>query len=212
MKKIILFFACIALLASCRKRDENVSTVEVVSYPTITLSGDQYFSIPVGGTLPTIAATAYDSFYNEVCDVTYDASVIDNTTPGLYSVPMASKNHFGFIGRTSVYVAVTDIADSIDLSGTYVRGATGGTANVSKVARGLYETDNVGGNAGASTHAFFVQLTPDSCVIPTQETSDGILKFPTANFVFDADGVLTSYSYTIDAGGYGTSPRTFDRQ
>lgn len=212
MKKIIIFSACIALLASCRKRDENVSTTEVYSTPTITLSGQQYYSIPVGGDVPVITATAYDSFYNEVCEVSYDASGIDNTTPGIYSVPMTAENHFRMIGRTSVYVAVTNIADSVDLSGEYLREATGGTANITKVATGLYETDNVGGNAGASTHAFFLQTAPDTMIVPDQPTTDGLLKFPVQNFVFDGNGVLTSYTYTITNPGYGTAARTFTRQ
>jgi len=212
MKKIILIVSCIALIVSCRKRDDNYSTVEVYSTPTITLSGQQYYSINIGDPAPVITATAYDSFYNEFCEVSYDASGIDNTTPGIYSVPMTARNHFKMEGRASVVVAVTNIADSIDLSGEYLRAATGGTANVTKVARGLYETDNVGGNAGASTHAFFLQLTPDSMIVPTQPTTDGILEFPTANFVFDENGVLTSYTYTINNPGYGKAARTFTRQ
>jgi hypothetical protein len=212
MKKIILIVSCIALIASCRKRDDNYSTVEVYSTPTITLSGQQYYSINVGDEAPVITATAYDSFYNEFCEVSYDASGIDNTTPGIYSVPMTARNHFKMEGRASVVVAVTNIADSIDLSGEYLREATGGTANVTKVARGLYETDNVGGNAGASTHAFFLQLAPDTMIAPTQPTTDGDMEFPTANFVFDANGVLTSYTYTINNQTYGKSARTFVRQ
>lgn len=213
MKKITIFLlGAMSLIYSCKKDDKVVSQVVEASYPTITLTGSQYYSIMVGDPLPTVAATSYDSLLQESYSTELDATSLDNQTPGLYIVPITSKNKYGYVGSVNVYVAVTNIPDSVDLSGTYVRSATGGTANVTKVARGLYETDNVGGNAGASTHAFFAQLSPTECVIPDQPTTDGDMAFPTYEFVFDEDGVLTSYTYTIKAGGYGTSPRTFDRE
>jgi hypothetical protein len=213
MKKIIIIISSILLtVTACKKDYDTVSQVQTESYATITLTGSQFYSIKVGDPAPTVEATAYDSTIKESYTTELDPSGIDNETPGLYIVPVKTKNKYGYESSINVYVAVTDIGDDVDLSGTYERTATGGIANITKVSRGLYETDNVGGNAGASTHAYFVQTAADEIIIPDQPTTDGVLAFPTFEFEFDESGVLTSYAYTIDNPGYGTAVRTFTRQ
>ena len=108
MKKIVIVFV-LAVIATvgCKKKDNTVSMVVTASTPIVTITGPQYFSIPVGGSLPTIAATAYDTFYRQTLPVVIDQGGLDNTTPGLYSVTASAKNKYGYIGSASVYVAVT---------------------------------------------------------------------------------------------------------
>jgi len=211
MKRIILFsIALAALFTGCKKRDSyDVSTVETVSYPSFTFTGSRFVSIPIGGTVPSIAVTAYDSFYNESCAVTVGESTVDNTKPGLYTQEFVSKNHFGFKASTIAYVAVTDVVASQDLSGTYKCQGRNGLAHVTKVANGLYETDNVGGNPANPVVAYFVQVDDTTLNFPNQVAGGTALTF--LNVGYDP-GPPASYQYEISAQGYGAGPRVFVKQ
>lgn len=216
MKKLLVIpFLAAIFFASCKRNPDTVSTLATYSVPTITVSGDQFYSIPVGGSLPSISATAYDSFYKESYPVVVDASTLDNTTPGLYVVTMKSTNKYGMIGTKSVYVAVTDVSAAVDLSGVYARTSNGVTVNVTKVATGLYRTDNVGGVAssspGAITAAYFVQTSDTSIDLPLQETSLGTLYGVSTGLTL-APGD-TSYQYAINGNStFGTAVRVFVKQ
>jgi len=67
MRKILLLAVLAAVsFASCKKTVNDVSTEVTVSYPIISFAGGNvYYSIPVGGALPTIQATAQDTFINK---------------------------------------------------------------------------------------------------------------------------------------------------
>lgn len=211
MKKLIIFGALIAVVAvSCKKRhEENVSQVVTPSTPTVTLTGEQFYSIPVGGTIPSISATAYDSTLMEVDPTTYDASVIDNTKPGLYVVPIVARNKNGYKGSTVVYVAVTNIPSTVDLSGNYLR-STGAPVVITKVANGLYSTNDVGGAPTLQVEAFFAQLDETKLDFPVQPTSVGDLSCTNAT-VSNVNGD-TVLSWIVVNGNFGTSLRTFKKQ
>ena len=177
MKKyLIVPFLAVMAFTACKKKENTVSTLVTYSTPTITVSGAQYYSIPVGGQLPSISASSYDSFYKESYPVVIDQSTLDNTTPGLYIVNITAKNKQGMKGTKGIYIAVTDISPAIDLSGSYLRLSNLLPATVSKLANGLYLTDNVGGVATTSSayvSAYFVQTDDSTIVVPLQTTDVG---------------------------------------
>lgn len=210
MKKTILFLSFCALLVNegCKKRDpEDISTTYDATYPTITFTGSKFVSIPVGGTVPAIAATAYDSILNESTTVIQGPSTVDVTKPGLYFQEFASKNSRGFRATDIAYVAVTDIAESEDQSGDYKCVGRNGIATVTELANGLYRSDNVGGNPAGPVTVYFVQLTDTTLKFPTQPTAAGTMGFTNVSFT---PGV--SYEYKVVNPGYGTGLRVFEKQ
>lgn len=160
MKNIIFLsvFAAFAF-ASCKKKETTISSAVTVHYPTVTVKTSHYYSFPVGALdLPSaqpnspyyINATAYDSFYNESCPVVVDVSGLRSDVPGLYIATVSAKNKNGHIGYDYVYVAITDVPDSLDISGLYLRTEGGvqyssAPAFISKVGAGLYYTSNLAG-------------------------------------------------------------------
>ena len=227
MKNAIIACSLFTLILwGCKKDPDTVSTVQTISRPSITLSGGEYFSIRTGGDLPTISATAYDSFLNESYPVEIvGTDALDNTTPGLYIVSATTKNKYGFITNKNVYVAVTDIADSTNISGNYKRVdvSTGDVSKVTRLARGLYKLDNLGGvsRSGRPDLLFpvlFVQSDDSTLLIPPQPTAVGSISVEDENGMPD-QAILsrtpadTSYTYAITSGSpFGNTPRTFKKQ
>jgi len=209
MKKLIIVVCFAAGFTACKKSDD-VSDVVKVSYPTISFTGSKFYSINVGAGAPTIQATAYDSALNESYPVDYDPSVIDVNTPGLYVVPMTSKNKYGYEGTDVVFVAVTNIPESVDLSGTYLRAATGATPTITEVANGLYMTDDVGGAPSLPITAYFAQLDDSTLVLPPQPTAAGTLSAVNAK-VRDVAGD-TVITWAVRNASFGTAARTFVKQ
>lgn len=216
MKKLLVIpFLAALFFASCKKNTNTVSQLVTYSEPTITVNGSQYYSIPVGGSLPSISATAYDSFYQTSYPVVIDQSSLDNTVPGLNIVYIKSTNKYGMVGSKGVYVAVTDVDPAIDLSGTYKRTSpsAGPTFAVTELANGLYRTDNVAGTATAAfiVSAYFVQTSTTEIDLPMQETAAGSLYgASTALSMTPGD---TTYDYAIQGNSsFGTYVRTFTKQ
>jgi len=226
MKRILMLsvFAAIAF-AGCKKTENTVSKLVTVSYPTVKITSTQYFSFPVGGgPLPnanTITATAYDSFYHESMIPVVDASHLSNLVPGLYIATVSAKNSNGFIGYAYVYVAITSVPDSVDISGLYHRvvspGDTspGNPAFITKLATGLYRTSNVGGvdtGTQKSSIVSAVFATPDLYTLDfgTQPTSVGVLT--ASNQILTRGPVDTTISYALNLTGFGGQQRTFVKQ
>ena len=212
-KLLVIPFLAVMAFTACNKKDGTVSTLVTYSTPTVTLTGSQFYSINVGGSLPTIGATAYDSFYKTSYPVVIDKSTLDNTTPGLYVVYATAKNKYGMVGSVGVYIAVTDINPAINLAGVYARQSNGQTVNLIRHANGLYETDNVGGvipPSSAIISAFFVQVDDTTISFPYQQTTLGLLgaKNPSVSMI-PAD---TTYRYSIDNSSFGTAQRVFLKQ
>jgi len=196
LKITLLALSAIFMVSACKKKIEDVSMVVTASYPTITITGSQFYSIPVGGTLPSVSATAFDSTLKESCTTSLDASGLDNSTPGIYFVPINSKNHLGYKSSLNVLVAVTNVADSINISGTYTRTATGVAVQVNEVKNGLYSVDNLFGAASTpNTYAYFVMVDDSTMIMPDQPTSVGDLS--TSNHFLHTLPADTSYGYKI---------------
>jgi hypothetical protein len=215
MKKILILSLALGglMYAGCKKRDSyDVSTTQVESYPTITFTGSKFVSIPLGGTVPAIAVTAYDSFYKEVCPVEVGESSVDNTTPGLYFQEFVSKNSNGFRSVAVAYVAVTDVPESANLAGLYKRAGNNAEVHLTEVANGLYETDNLFGSppGGTFATAYFVHVDDTTIAMPDQPTALGTLVTEDASLSMTPTD--TSYSYKIFNLTSNNALRTFVKQ
>ena len=216
MKKLLVIpFLAVMLFTACKKKDGTVSQLVTYSTPTVTITGAQYYSIPVNGALPTISATAYDSFYKTAYPVVIDKSTLDNTTPGLYVVYATAKNKYGMVGSVGVYVAVTDISSAIHLEGAYKRVSNGIDVNLTRRANGLYETDNSGGVNPATSAAYvintlFVQVDDTTMSFPTQMTTQGAVYG--TNTRIDMIPADTTYRYSLNNSAYSTTQRVFLKQ
>lgn len=213
MKKILLsVLAGTLLLAACRKtRDDVVSQIETVSSPTITFTGGQYYSINTGGSLPTVSATAYDSVIGESYEVTISGTeALDNTTPGLYVVNASATNKLGYTTNEAVYVAVTDVNPAINLAGPYLRVANSEPVGVTKLANGLYETDDVGGAAALQVRALFVHINDTLVDVPLQITSSGELECTGEKLSMQPGD--TTLAWVVVNPSFGTALRTFKKQ
>lgn len=216
MKKIILsLLAGSLLMGACRKtRDDVVSQIENESYPTITFTGSQYYSINTGGSLPTVSATAYDSTLKESYSVEINGTEgLDNTTPGLYVVNATSKNKFGYITNEAVFVAVTDIPDAVNLAGNYKRVSNNAPVTVTRLARGLYLSDNISGavSVAAGSPGLFVQINDTTIDVPLQN-SEAFGEFEAINETLRMQPGDTVYSYILSpATVFAQNVRVFQK-
>ena len=199
-----------SVFAACKKDRKPVSQVVTVSYPTIVATGSQFYSIPVGGTVPALSATSYDSVIGEAYTPVVDASTIDNTTPGLYVVNVTAKNKYGYSSSYPIYVAVTNVPASEDLTGTYQRVSNGAEVHVMKLATGLYSTDDVGGAPTLPVTAYFAQLNDSTIQVPSQPTDAGTLYCDNASLTLSPGD--TSFTYVVHNAYFGTSQRTFVKE
>ncbi|MBS1687250.1 MAG: hypothetical protein JSS96_00890 [Bacteroidetes bacterium] len=208
MKKITFFIFVISafIFTSCKKTPADVSKVVKVSYPTIIYSGGQFFSIPVGGTVPSVTVSAYDSTLGQSLNVVQSGTV-DNTTPGLYILQAIAKNSNGYTTTGAIYVAVTNISPTVDLSGNYARLSTPDSSIViTKEANGLYQSSDIGGALSLPIVAYFAQINDSTIVGPDQPTDAGTLSISNGAVTYSPD---TTLSYHVVNASFGTQLRTF---
>jgi hypothetical protein len=205
MKKLLLLSVLtVFIISSCRKKDHAVSTTVTASYPTITFTNGQFFSIHVGGLRPAIVATAFDSFYREIDNVLIVDSTINNLVPGLYVGKASSKNHYGFIGSAYYYVAVTNVSDSMDLSGRWLQVLFGDSTatDINKLAVGLYSTSNLEGvnmftSTVGVTNGFFAVLNDTTIAFDPLTVAAGNVTFPTGTLTLTPIVGDTTITYGI---------------
>lgn len=208
MKNILIVFFSLLLVGSCKKQ-EIVSQEVTVSYPVITLKGDKYISIPVGGSYTDAGASVFDDVNGSTTDLMADYSSLDVNTPGLYYMAYRAKNTNGYKSFAARYIAVTDYPDTVDIQGVYQRTSNGVTVNLTRVAKGLYMTDDMGG-AAINDVAYFTLISDTEMDLGPQlsETLGSEIAGSDESIIInDADDV--TYSYKLDAAGYGTAQRTF---
>ncbi len=213
MKKIIILFAAVTLAVtiSCKKPSPDlVSKIVTASYPIITITGDQFVSIPVGGSFTDLGATAKDTVLKETLTATSITNDIDPTTPGFYTVQYNFKNSNGYTAVATRFVLVTNIDPVLDNSGEYYRTTNNALMNVEKVATGLYKTDNVGGVPLPSAFAitvYFGQLDDSTLVVPAQPTDAGEMYCVNSKIIPTA--LDTTITWAVRNASFGTSQRTF---
>ncbi len=211
MKNIkYLFAALVIFLSSCEDvEDQFPSEVMVASYPTITLIGDPVIALNVGDTYVDPGATYYDSLYLDSGTIFSTTEVI-TSEEGFFVVEYTAENSFGFVGSGTRLVAVTSISDAFDISGIYDHFQRGGTSEVTKVGKGVFQTDNISGGTSTIESAFFMFSGDSAMIMPPQTIAlSGPADFTDEAYDFTSPG---SYVYTILASGYGDAPRLFEKQ
>jgi hypothetical protein len=228
MKKILIaLVAGMFLTQACNKEYDNVSQVQTVSYPTITFTGLPFYSININGAVPAVSATSFDSTIGESYPVVLEGTdAIDNTTPGLYIIKARATNKYGMYSLANVYVAVTDIPATTNISGKYKRVdvGTGGISIVSQLARGLYQLDNLGGVDRTARPdllfpVLFVPSNDSTLLIPRQDAVVGTVAVKDTlsrpnQAIFRHLPADTNYKYAITSPStvFGGALRTFRKQ
>ncbi len=171
-KLTILASVCLLFVFGCKKIENQFpSTVVKVSYPMITLKGDNAVSINVGDSYTDAGATLTDDITGGITDIVGDASGVNTAEEGLYFVRYTAANANGYSTTIVRPVAVTGISDAFDISGEYLNAARGGTAMVTKVSRGLFLSDNV--NGGGSLGSIYMMVMSDSTLnVPAQWSNE----------------------------------------
>src|SRR3954447_20065348 len=153
LMKYIVFLCLSVSLLGCAKEEDIISTDTTVGhsrityFPILTLKGEKYMAVPLGGTFTDPGASATEA--GNAINVTVTGTV-KTSTVGVYTLTYTATNRDGFSVSDTRTVAVytTDAsAAAHDLSGSYFRSATGVSASWAKIAPGVYVITNPGGAA-----------------------------------------------------------------
>ena len=213
-KSIKLTISAIAitllLVSGCKKEEMPSKTVEV-SAPTINLIGDPVVILNVGDSYTDQGATYYDSLYGDNGTLS-TTTEINTSEEGFFIVTYSATNQYGFEGSGTRLVAVTNANDQLDVSGDYLRTATGGESTVSKIGRGVFWSDNVAGGSSRVDGVYFMFTADSSMIMPDQTFPNYGVQASFSSASYDFEGSPQSYTYKISAPGFGTSARTFYKQ
>lgn len=213
--KIFSVFAVVLLFAACAKKYTTDNVTEKIvepHYPKIVLNGDQFVSVPVSATgqytdAGAIGINDNDNSQTNLEPLTND---VDLTTPGFYTVIYEFRNTDGYTTTATRFILVTNVDASLDYSGDYVRTVNGQAMSVTKVATGLYKTDNVGGVAGIPDYVFdvyFGQIDDTTLSVPLQPTPLGNL-YCVSSFIYPTSSD-TTIKWGVRNPSFGTAVRTF---
>jgi hypothetical protein len=214
MKKISILVIALFSLVSCNKDKINntadkVGISKVTHFPILTVKGDNIIAIANGSTYnePGVTAKAGDA------DVPVTTSGTVNTSQdGVYTLTYTAVNSDGFSASATRTVAVyTTAADaaSHDLSGTYLRAATGSSAVWTKIAPGVYSVFNPGGSPGTNLTVVAINPSGFKISIPPQMAGGAITSSSSEVYT---NSTPPTYSWKIINPGYGTGLRTFVKQ
>jgi hypothetical protein len=216
LKTFLSIIVAFGLLSACNKKDDfnypegTVGRSRITYFPILALKGSSVVTIPTGGTYTEAGATAKEGS----TDIPYTTSgSVDTNTPGVYTLTYTAVNKDGFSSsvRRTVAVYTTDAgAAAHDLSGNYLRAATGAVATWTKIAPGVYSVLNPGGAVGNGLVAITFNPTGYTFFIPPQVTNDGNTT-SSSNEVF-TPGPPDSYTIKIINPGFGTGIRSFVKQ
>ncbi|MCF0070430.1 DUF5011 domain-containing protein [Dyadobacter sp. CY261] len=187
------------------KVTEGISTI--TNYPVITLKGEQWNQVAVGGSFTDPGAIATEG--ETEIDVKVSGSV-DTKTPGVYVIQYESVNKDGYSSVEYRYIGVISPAATADITGSYKRNAGAfGVSKVTRVAGNLYKADNVGGVAvpSPSEAVFFYYFDKGKLGVPYQLTPGNAFEATNASI---KEGV--SYSWVVINPGFGTALRVFEKQ
>lgn len=212
MKNIKYFFAALTMVFAyaCEEvEDQYPSEVKEVSAPTITLIGDPVVILNVGDPYTDPGATYYDSLYEDSGTIT-SSTEINTDEEGFFVVTYSATNRYGFEGSGTRLVAVTSASDSLDVSGTYFHAQRGGTSDVTKIGRGVFQMSNISGGRSLIEPAYFMFTGDSSMIMPPQVLPiSGPVEFSGAFYDFTPPG---SYTYAISNPSYAPAPRLFVKQ
>lgn len=209
---IISFF----LLFSCNKEKvidtpTQVGISKVTFFPVLTLKGDNIIAIENGTTFTDPGATA-KAGETEV-PVTISGTVNTNQN-GVYTLTYTAVNSDGFsasiIRTVAVFKTAADAA-AHNLSGDYIRGATGTITTWERLAPGVYLVTNPGGAvSGAALTVIAFNPADFTISVPLQRSSDGNIS--SASSITYTNSNPPMYTWVFNNPGYGTALRTFVKQ
>lgn len=217
MKQItqLIFISFIVVLGACNKLDLNntetaVGISKVTNFPLISLKGERYIAVAVGGAYaePGINATEAGA------PITFATSGSVNTAAaGIYTLTYSAVNKDGFaasVVRTVVVYATDAGAAANNLQGNYARSTNGSIATWTKLAPGVYTVFNPGGAPGTNVTVIVINPTGFTIKMPVQPIGDGT-PMSSIEEVY-TNSVPAKYVWKIVNGGYGTQSRTFNKQ
>lgn len=206
---VLLLTLTSTLLFSCERELETEGLSRLTYYPILTMKGDQWNSIPVGGSFtdPGVAATEADASIPVTTSGTVNAAV-----PGVYTITYTATNKDGYSASMRRYIGVIDPTATTNIAGSYKRDAGAmGVSQVTPVAGvlNLYQTDNVGGVAqgGPATTVRFYYYAPGMLGIPAQDVNGSEFSATNSTIV---EG--QKYSWIVVNSGYGPALRNFIKQ
>ncbi|MEL7118351.1 MAG: DUF5011 domain-containing protein [Bacteroidota bacterium] len=194
MKNIrFLFFSILAFMAvSCEYFESPDDTATVsqgfITYPALSINGEQFITISVGGTFEDEGAVATLGTNDITNEIVIDGTV-DPSTPGVYIIDysVSITNDLDEVSSVSEqrYVAVvSEAASALDLSGTYsgdgtaISGAWNQDATVTSISGGWYRI-NKALASGNNLSIFFALVggnnaeVPMMIVVPNQNSPFG---------------------------------------
>jgi hypothetical protein len=215
IKYLIAVFAIYAFSGCAKTEDFNNTETEighsrVTFFPVLTLKGDQYMAVPVGGTFTDPGSTAKEGESDIKPTI---AGSVNTAVPGVYALTYTATNKDGFSVSDNRFVAVyaTDAtAAGNNLSGNYARSTNGSVAVWTKLAPGVYTVFNPGGAPGTNLTVFVFNPTGFTIKIPSQVSNDGTIT-SSAQEVY-TNSTPPKYTWQILNPGYGTGLRTFTKQ
>lgn len=209
MKKIIQILFCfvIILCISCES-DDTANVSIVTTYPVITIEGDAIYVTPEGTPYTDPGASAKVGEDPVELNVAGD---VDVEAPGVYPILYSATNSDGFSRAAARQVVVFDPAtDATDLSGDYIRAATGVIATVIKIGPSTYHINDAGGLGESFLDVIFVHVEGDDLVIPLQTApSSGIVvaSVPESAYITDK-----GFRWVLSASSvYGSAVRDFTK-
>lgn len=214
MKRLQYLLFLSLLLTACAKEesvkitDTEVGHSRIIFFPSIAIKGEHLIILQQGGTFTDPGATA--TLNGETAQFSVLGTVTP-ATPGIYNLVYEAKNAEGYSATDfrTVVVIGNDVATK-DLSGKYLRAATGVTSTWTKTAPGVYTIENPGGaGVGAGLKVIGVNYTGNKIAIPKHFSPDMGLVSSSSESYDPATGTI---KYVLAAGGYGTALRTFVKQ
>jgi hypothetical protein len=199
----VLFLTAV-LFSGCERVLDTEGISRITNYAIITLNGEQWNTIPVGGTFTDPGASAKAG--DEEVEVKVSGDVVDPTKPGVYTIVYTATNKDGYAATERRYVGViAPDAAAQNLSGQYKRNAGAqGVATITRIADGFYFSNNVGGTAATDTGVYFYHFTGNQLGVPPQLVNGSLF------YCTDATVNLgVSYSWVVVNSGYGPALRTF---
>lgn len=196
-----LFMGCIS--------DDTANVSFVTTYPVIEMEGSEITTSPKGTPFVDPGVTSMIGDDEVPTDV---AGSVDPSKPGAYQLVYTATNPDGFSRSVTRQVVVYDPAtDAVDLTGTYVRTATGAIATVEKIGPSTYHIDDAAGYGSNFLDVVFVNTQGDELVIPQQVApSSGITveSIPGTGKITD-----TGIQWQLNASTfYGTALRVLVKQ
>ena len=198
-------FSLIILLSACEPNLETEGISRITNFPIITLKGEQWNQIPVGGTFTDPGGTALEG--STPLDVKVTGSV-NPAVAGVYTITYEAVNKDDYPAKAYRYVGVIAPAVSgVDITGSYKRNAGAlGVSTVTKISGNLFFADNVGGIATPtpSVGVYFYFYDTGKLGVPFQLTPGNSFECTDATI-----NVGVSYSWVVVNSGYGAALRTF---